>query len=80
MGPFGFDNRLMRVVLDVERCFDVVLIKCSFKLLTDSLDVRRVDAFGLLRFFFWVLSWLFSSPVVLFDFSLAEFFSIAVLF
>ena len=45
--------------LGVECCVDVVLIKCSFKLLAESLDVRYVDAFGLLRFFFWALSWLF---------------------
>ena len=56
-----------------------MLIKCSFKLLTDSLDVRQADAFGLLRFFFWALSWLFVSPVVLFNYSLDEFFWIAVL-
>ena len=45
--------------LGVECSFDVVLIKCSLKLLTVSLNVRWVDAFGLLRFFFRVLSWLF---------------------
>ena len=40
------------------------------KLLFNSLDVRYVDAFGLLGFFLWV----FFSPVVIFDCSLDEFF------
>ena len=40
MGSFGSDDRLLKGCLVVECYFDVVLIKCAFKLLTDSLDVR----------------------------------------
>ena len=40
MGSLGFDNTTSEGCLGVECCFDVVLIKGSFKLLTDSLDVR----------------------------------------
>ena len=54
-----------------------MLIKGWFKLLTDCLDVRWVDNFGLLRLFLLALSWLFFSPVMLFDCSLDELFWIA---